>query len=97
MVTCTAAFIYDLKRQRSLQHFLTIEDLPEQFHTVVIPSGETSNQPRLGYVGSYKLYPEKIFISQKKFSQQQYLMRYLQPDKNVSMELCGNSSMLHNL
>ena len=43
MVTCTAAFIYDLKRQRSLQHFLTIEDLPEQFHTVVIPSGEKSH------------------------------------------------------
>ena len=43
MVTCTAAFIYDLKRQRSLQHFLTIEDLPEQFHTVVIPSGEASS------------------------------------------------------
>merc|ERR1712018_862045 len=42
MVTCTAAFIYDLKRQRSLQHFLTIEDLPEQFHTVVIPSGNYS-------------------------------------------------------
>ena len=40
MVTCTAKFIYDLKRQRSLQHFLTIEDLPEQFHTVVIPSGD---------------------------------------------------------
>ena len=47
MVTCTAAFIYDLKRQRSLQHFLTIEDLPEQFHTVNIPSGEASNQPQL--------------------------------------------------
>ena len=38
-VTCKATHIYDIRRQRSLQHFLTIEDLPEQFHTVVIPSG----------------------------------------------------------
>jgi hypothetical protein len=38
-VTCKATFLYDMERQRSLQHFLTIEDLPEEFHTVVIPSG----------------------------------------------------------
>jgi len=41
-VTCKATHIYDIRRQRSLQHFLTIEDLPEQFHTVVIPSGNYS-------------------------------------------------------
>jgi len=41
-VTCKAHFIYDAERQRSLQHFLTIEDLPEEFHTVVIPSGNYS-------------------------------------------------------
>jgi len=38
-VTCKAQFIYDQERQRSLQHFLQIEDLPECFHTVDIPSG----------------------------------------------------------
>lgn len=38
-VTCKAHFIYDQDRQRSLQHFLQIEDLPECFHTVDIPSG----------------------------------------------------------
>jgi len=41
-VTCKAHFLYDAERQRSLQHFLTIEDLPEQYHTVVIPSGNYS-------------------------------------------------------
>jgi len=41
-VTCKAHFIYNVERQRSLQHFLTIEDLPEEFHTVVIPSGNYS-------------------------------------------------------
>ena len=94
MVTCTAAFIYDLKRQRSLQHFLTIEDLPEQFHTVVIPSGEASST----HTNLFDLLPVESFFwrgfvgPRKKFSEQQYLMRYLQPDKNVSMELCGNSA-----
>jgi len=39
IVTCKAHFIYDQDRQRSLQHFLQIEDLPECFHTVDIPSG----------------------------------------------------------
>ena len=63
MVTCTAAFIYDLKRQRSLQHFLTIEDLPEQFHTVVIPSGEVSP---VSFVGSRKPLLEGICKSQNK-------------------------------
>ena len=82
MVTCTAAFIYDLKRQRSLQHFLTIEDLPEQFHTVVIPSGDC-------WICWQAWSGEDLYLP-KKFSEQQYLMRYLQPDKNVSMELCGN-------
>jgi len=38
-VTCKAHTIYDQDRQRSLQHFLEIEDLPECFHTVDIPSG----------------------------------------------------------
>ena len=38
-VTCKAHTIYDQDRQRSLQHFLQIEDLPECFHTVEIPSG----------------------------------------------------------
>jgi len=38
-VTCQASFIYDQDRQRSLQHFLKIEDLPDCFHTVNIPSG----------------------------------------------------------
>lgn len=38
-VTCKSHTIYDQDRQRSLQHFLQIEDLPECFHTVDIPSG----------------------------------------------------------
>ena len=38
-VTCTSFYIYDTKRQRSLQHFIQIEQLPLSFATVVIPSG----------------------------------------------------------
>ena len=59
MVTCTAKFIYDLKRQRSLQHFLTIEDLPEQFHTVVIPSGDPCHHHGQVYFEKKKTHPLK--------------------------------------
>ena len=38
-VTCSAFFIYDTERQRSLQHFIQIEGLPPHFDTVIIPSG----------------------------------------------------------
>ena len=34
---------------------------------------------------------EDLYLPEK-VSEQQYLMRYLQPDTNVSMELCGNSA-----
>ena len=43
-VTCKAHFIYDQDRQRNLQHFLQLEDLPECFHTVDIPSGSANSQ-----------------------------------------------------
>jgi len=38
-VTCNSHFIYDLDRQRSLQHFLQIEGLPSNFKEVKLPSG----------------------------------------------------------
>ena len=38
-VTCTAFFISNSERQRSLQHFIQIENLPKKFDTVIIPSG----------------------------------------------------------
>jgi len=38
-VTCSAFFIYDQERQRSLQHFIQIESLPPDYDTVIIPSG----------------------------------------------------------
>lgn len=38
-VTCRAHFVYDMERQRSLQHLIEIEDLPKKFQTVDIPSG----------------------------------------------------------
>ena len=90
MVTCTAKFIYDLKRQRSLQHFLTIEDLPEQFHTVVIPSGDPCHHHGQVYFDKehipWTMYPD------------QCLMRYLQPvEKNISTEPNGNCSAKVNL
>ena len=40
-VTCTSHYIYDLERQRSLQHFLQIEKLPAKFKQVAIPSGQS--------------------------------------------------------
>ena len=39
-VTCNSFFIYDKERQRSLQHFLDIEGLPEKFKVQVLPSGK---------------------------------------------------------
>ena len=91
MVTCTAKFIYDLKRQRSLQHFLTIEDLPEQFHTVVIPSGDPCHHHGQVYFEKKKHIPWNMYPDQ-------CLMRYLQPvEKNISTEPNGNCSAKVNL
>ncbi|XP_023330425.1 gamma-aminobutyric acid receptor subunit alpha-2-like [Eurytemora carolleeae] len=39
-VTCNSHFIYDAERQRSLQHFIQIEDIPEKYRSVRLPSGE---------------------------------------------------------
>jgi len=39
-VTCKSHFIYDASRQRSLQHFIQIEDLPPQYKSVHLPSGQ---------------------------------------------------------
>ena len=38
-VTCNSHFIYDLDRQRSLQHFLQIEGLPAKYEVLELPSG----------------------------------------------------------
>ena len=38
-VTCNSHFIYDAERQRSLQHFIQIEDIPEKYRSVRLPSG----------------------------------------------------------
>ena len=38
-VTCKSNYIHDEERQRSLQHFIQIEDLPEKFSKVNLPSG----------------------------------------------------------
>jgi len=38
-VTCSSFFIYDLERQRSLQHFIQIERLPDDFKVLELPSG----------------------------------------------------------
>ena len=39
---CNAHFIYDVHRQRSLQHLIQIEELPSHFKTVRLPSGQFS-------------------------------------------------------
>ena len=49
-VTCKAHFIYDQDRQRNLQHFLQIEDLPECFHKVDIPSGNEESSGLLTHI-----------------------------------------------
>ena len=38
-VTCNSHFIYDLDRQRSLQHFIQIEGLPAKYKVLKLPSG----------------------------------------------------------
>ena len=40
VVMCKAHFIYDVHRQRSLQHLIQIEELPSHFKTVRLPSGQ---------------------------------------------------------
>ena len=46
-VTCQSYFIYELERQRNLQHFIQIEKLPTVFKKVTLPSGNSSNWPSL--------------------------------------------------
>jgi len=38
-VICTSEFIYNAERQRSLQHFIQLEPLPQQYTIVNLPSG----------------------------------------------------------
>ena len=38
-VTCSSKFLYNSMRQRSLQHFIEIEELPVQYGIVDLPSG----------------------------------------------------------
>ena len=40
-VICTSEFIYNAERQRSLQHFIQLEPLPQQYTIVNLPSGNT--------------------------------------------------------
>ena len=44
---CKAHFIYDENRQRSLQHLIQIEELPDYFKTVHLPSGELTEMFRV--------------------------------------------------
>lgn len=39
-VQCSSTFVYDKSRQRSLQHFIEFEELPEKDQNIVLPSGE---------------------------------------------------------
>ena len=38
-VTCSSKFLYNSERQRNLQHFIEIEELPLQYGIVDLPSG----------------------------------------------------------
>ncbi|XP_040570603.1 gamma-aminobutyric acid receptor subunit pi isoform X4 [Lepeophtheirus salmonis] len=38
-VQCSSSYVYDQIRQRSLQHYITFEELPEKDRSVVLPSG----------------------------------------------------------
>ncbi len=38
-VKCSSQYVYDESRQRSLQHFIEFEELPERDKSVVLPSG----------------------------------------------------------
>ena len=36
---CSSKFLYNAKRQRNLQHYIQIENLPEKYKVVDLPSG----------------------------------------------------------
>ena len=38
-MTCSSKFLYNSERQRNLQHFIEIEELPLQYGIVDLPSG----------------------------------------------------------
>ena len=69
VVMCKAHFIYDVHRQRSLQHLIQIEELPSHFKTVRLPSGQKSEGQKITPVSSvfYFFLPEfSDFNPQKK-------------------------------
>lgn len=39
-VICSSKFLYNSERQRNLQHFIEIEELPSQYGVVDLPSGK---------------------------------------------------------
>ena len=39
-VICSSKFLYNSERQRNLQHFIEIEELPLQYGVVDLPSGQ---------------------------------------------------------
>ena len=45
-VTCQSFFLYDEERQRSLQHYIQIANLPTSYKRVILPSGSKISQPK---------------------------------------------------
>ena len=39
-VICSSEFLYNAKRQRSLQHYIQLEPLPGNYSIVELPSGK---------------------------------------------------------
>jgi hypothetical protein len=46
-VQCSSSFVYDKSRQRSLQHFIEFEELPEKSQNIVLPSGKNSKLSKI--------------------------------------------------
>ena len=88
---CKAHFIYDENRQRSLQHLIQIEELPDYFKTVHLPSGELTEMFRVSqrnlislFAGVYSAAGFQVKLQRK---QMQFLVQ-VTPD-TVSSHLSG--------
>ena len=94
VVMCKAHFIYDVHRQRSLQHLIQIEELPSHFKTVRLPSGQKPEGQKITPVSSvfYFFYSEfSDFNPQKKTKWRTWTFK----EFLASIELSAKMSTYH--
>ena len=90
-VQCSSSFVYDKSRQRSLQHFIMFEELPEKSQNIVLPSGKNSKLSKIETNGKKR--------SKTKFQKMGFNLKWCGhgPSKTTREFLLNPFSLLRNL